>query len=101
MDEWTMIDFSVLPLALILIACFMGGLMLGYAYFRALRATADLIVGGGSVLLGLGLTLGRVGFLGLGLYVAVLGGALALLAALAGVLCAKALILWQTDRGRA
>ena len=94
-----MIDPFALPLTLT--ACFLGGGVLGYAYFSALRATADLIVRGGSVLLALGLTLGRVGFLGLGLFVAVLGGALALLAALAGVLSAKALIIRQADRGHA
>lgn len=96
-----MIDLSLVPLPFILTVCFLGGVVLGYAYFRALRATADLIVGGGSVLLGLGLTLGRIAALGAGLYLAVLGGALALLAALAGVLCAKVLLIRQTDRGRA
>jgi hypothetical protein len=79
-------------------ACFLGGLLLGYGYFRALRATTDLILHGGSMMFGLGLTVGRLGVIGLGLYLAVLGGALALLAALAGVLCAKALILRLTDR---
>ena len=95
-----MMDMFSFPLPLVLIVCFLGGLLLGYAYFRALRATTELIVGGGSVLLGLGLTLGRLAFLSAGLYLAVLGGALALLAALAGVLCAKALLLRQTERGR-
>lgn len=96
-----MIDLSSVPLPFVLIVCFLGGLLLGYAYFRALRATTDLILQGGSMMLGLGLTVGRLGILGLGFYLAVLGGALALLAALAGVLCAKALILRLTDRGRA
>ncbi len=100
MDERAMMDMFSFPLPLVLIVCFLGGLLLGYAYFRALRATTELIVGGGSVLLGLGLTLGRLAFLSAGLYLAVLGGALALLAALAGVLCAKALLLRQTERGR-
>ena len=75
--------------------CFAGGLILGFAYFRALRWTADLILGGGRPLLGLALTFGRVAFLGAGFYVAVLSGGLALLAALAGMLCAKALMLRQ------
>lgn len=95
-----MIDLSLVPLFLVLTLCFLGGLAVGYAYFRALRATADLIVGGGSVLLGLGLTLGRFAGLGLGLYLAVQGGALALLAALAGILSAKALMLRRVNGGR-
>jgi hypothetical protein len=46
MDERAMIDLHLVPLPLILPACFLGGLVLGFAYFRALRTTADLIVGG-------------------------------------------------------
>ncbi|PIP97289.1 MAG: hypothetical protein COW75_07055 [Rhodobacterales bacterium CG18_big_fil_WC_8_21_14_2_50_71_9] len=77
--------------------CFLGGLLLGLVHFSALRATAALIVGGGSALLGLVLTLGRVALLGAGLCAAAQGGALALLAAAAGVLVARALML---RRGR-
>ncbi len=88
-----MIDLSTLPLLVTLPVCFMGGLLLGYAYFRALRETANLIVSNGHPLLGLALTLGRLGLLGAGFYVAVLAGGLALLAALGGVLCAKTLML--------
>jgi hypothetical protein len=96
MDERAMIGLNTTPLFLVLPICFAGGHILGFAYFRALRWTADLIVGGGRPLLGLALTLGRVAFLGAGFYVAVLSGGLALLAALAGLLCAKALMLRQT-----
>jgi hypothetical protein len=99
-DECAMMNVFDVPLLLTLIACFASGFVLGCTYFRALRATADLIVGGGSMLLGLSLTLGRVACLGAGLYLAVLSGALALLAALAGVLCAKALLLRQTEKVR-
>ncbi|MBN2907387.1 MAG: hypothetical protein JXJ18_11815 [Rhodobacteraceae bacterium] len=88
-----MIDLHTVPLWLSLPVCFAGGLGLGFAYFSALRATADLIVTGGRPILGLALTLGRLAFLGAGFYLAVLAGGLALLAALAGVLCAKALML--------
>ena len=90
-----MIDLSALPLPVTLALCFLGGLLLGYAYFRALRKTTDLIVGGGSALLGLALTFGRLVLLGAGFYLAVLAGGFALLAALGGVLCAKALLLRQ------
>ncbi len=94
-----MIDLHAIPLFLTLPVSFAGGLVLGLVYFRALRGTADLIVGGGPPLLGLVLTLGRLAVLGAGLYVAVLVGGLALLAALAGVLCAKGLMLRQTRSG--
>lgn len=98
MDERAMIDVSALPLSLTLPACFLGGLALGFAYFLALRKTADLIVTGGHPLLGVALTLGRLAFLAAGFYLAVLAGGLALLAALAGVLVAKALLLAQMRR---
>ncbi|MCR8723805.1 ATP synthase subunit I [Frigidibacter sp. ROC022] len=90
-----MIDPATLPYTVTLPACFLGGLVLGYIYFRALRLTANLIVSHGHPLLGLALTFGRLALLGAGFYVAVLAGALALLAALAGVLGAKALMLRQ------
>jgi hypothetical protein len=89
MDERAMIDLAALPLALTLPVAFIGGLLLGLVYFRAVRLTADLIVGQKNPLLGLALALGRLALLGVGLYVAVLAGAPALLAALAGVLLAK------------
>ncbi len=84
---------DTLPLAIILPACFVGGLGLGYAYFLALRETARLIVAQGHPLIGLALTLGRLSLLCAGFYVAVLAGGAALLAALAGVLCAKVILL--------
>jgi hypothetical protein len=96
MDERAMIDLSDLPLTLTLPVCFLGGMLLGFAYFRAIRMTVDLILGGGPAVLGLALTLGRFAVLGAGFYLAVLAGAFALLAALAGVLCAKALMLRHT-----
>ena len=93
-----MTDLSSLPLLLTLPVCFAGGTVLGYAYFRALRETANLIVSHGHPLLGLALTFGRLGLLMAGFYLAVLGGGLALLAALAGVLCAKALMVRNARR---
>jgi F1F0 ATPase subunit 2 len=93
LDEQTMIDLPALPLPLILPACLAGGLALGLAYFQSLRLTADLIVRGGRPFLGAALTLGRFAGLGAGLYVAVAGGAPALLAALAGVIWARRIVL--------
>jgi hypothetical protein len=93
MDERAMTSFHTVPLFVALPVCFGGGLLLGFAYFRALRATADVLVKGDRPVLGLVLTLGRLFGLAAGLYVAVLVGGLALLAALAGVLCAKWIML--------
>lgn len=93
MDERTMTDPSTLPLIVLLPICFLGGLFVGYGYFRALRETANLIVGGGKPLRAIVLTLSRISLLATGLFIAVLAGGLALLAALAGVLCAKWIML--------
>ncbi|WP_323780050.1 ATP synthase subunit I [Thalassovita sp.] len=96
MDELTMIDLHAIPLLVILPVCFAGGLVLGFAYFSILRRTVDLLVTGDQPILGLALTLGRFVLLAAGLYIAVLAGAFALLAALAGVLCAKRIMLRRT-----
>ena len=93
-----MIDLSGLPLFILLPGCFLAGLFIGYGYFRALRATADMIVHGGRPLMGLALTLGRLSLLTTGFFIAVLIGGLALLATFAGVLCAKALMLYKVRR---
>lgn len=93
MDEREM---THLPLTLVV--CFSAGLLLGFAYFTALRMTADLIVGQGRPLLALGLTLGRLGAMVAALYLAVLFGGLALLAALGGVLSAKAVLVGKARR---
>ncbi|WP_301046021.1 ATP synthase subunit I [Vannielia sp.] len=88
-----MTDLTNLPLFLTLPLCFGGGLLLGFIYFRALRMTADLVVGQGNALLALGPTFGRLALLGGGFYLAVLAGALPLLFALAGVLLAKTIMM--------
>ena len=93
MDECTMIDLSTIPLFVLLPVCFLGGLFIGYGYFSALRETAHLIVNGGEPLKAIALTLGRISLLATGFFVAVLLGGLALLAAFAGVLCAKWIML--------
>lgn len=93
-----MITLPLLPLPVTLGVCFLGGLLLGHAYFHALRKTADLIVGGGSPVLGLVLTVGRLAVLGCGLYLAVQCGGFALLTTLGGILVAKALALRRTRR---
>lgn len=96
-----MIDVSTLPLFIMLPSCFLGGLFIGYGYFRALRATTNLIVHEGQPLLGLALTLGRLSLLATGFFIAVLAGAPALLATFAGVLCAKFLMLNKMRRDNA
>jgi len=93
-----MIDLSGLSLFILLPSSFLAGLVIGYGYFRALRATADLIVHEGQPLMGLALTLGRLSLLVTGFFIAVLIGGLALLATFAGVLCAKALMLYKVRR---
>ena len=91
-----MIDMPLPPLMILLPGCFLAGFFIGYGYFRALRATANLIVQEGSPLLGVALTLGRLSLLVSGFFVAALAGGLALLAALGGLLCARALMLYKT-----
>ncbi len=98
MDERAMIDLSSVPLHIALPAFFLGGLLIGYGYFRALLETANLIVREGQPLLGLALTLGRLSLLVSGFYIAVLAGGLALLTAFAGVLCAKVMLLYRVGR---
>jgi hypothetical protein len=93
MDERTMTDLSTLPPIVLLPICILGGLLIGYGYFRALRETANLLVKGGEPLRAIALTLGRISLLATGFFVAVLLGGLALLAAFAGVLCAKWIML--------
>jgi F1F0 ATPase subunit 2 len=90
MDERQMTELSPL---ITLPASFLGGLLLGYIYFAALRATANLLTAQGHPLLGIALAIGRLSLITAGLYLAVLAGAIPLLAALAGILCAKALML--------
>lgn len=84
---------STLPIYVLLPVCFLGGLFIGYGYFRALRETANILVGGGEPLRAIALTLGRISLLATGFFIAVLLGGLALLAAFAGVLCAKWIML--------
>ena len=84
---------STLPHVFLLPICFLGGLFIGWGYFRALRETANLIVGGDKPLRAIVLTLARISLLATGFFIAVLAGGLALLAALAGLLCAKWIML--------
>ncbi|MCB1407928.1 MAG: hypothetical protein KDK01_17165 [Rhodobacteraceae bacterium] len=93
MDERALTDLFTFSLFVRLAVCFLGGLVVGYGYFRALRETARLLVKGGEPLRALALTLGRISLLTTGFFLAVLLGGFALLAALAGVLCAKSFVL--------
>jgi hypothetical protein len=76
MDERTMTDPSTLPLIVLLPICFLGGLFIGWGYFRALRETANLIVNGGKPLRAIVLTLARISLLATGFFIAVLAGGL-------------------------
>ncbi len=93
-----MMDLAALPPSLLLPFCFFGGLFIGFGYFRALKATTDLILRDGKPLMAMALTLARIAMLAAALYIAVLAGGLALLSAFAGVLCAKALMLNRVRR---
>ena len=88
-----MIHLSELPLYLLLPTVFLAGLLLGYAYFHSLRTTTALIVSQGHPLIALGLTMSRLALLAVIFYAAARAGGPALLAALAGVLCARTLML--------
>ncbi len=98
MDERAMTGLYLVSLAPSLLAGLTGGLVVGFVYFSALRATADLIVCGGPLLQALALTMGRIGVLGAGLLVAALSSGPVLLAALVGVLCAKTVMLRRARR---
>lgn len=82
-----------LPFLVVMPLSFAAGLLVGLAYFRALRITADLIVARSAPMLTLLLTLGRIACLGAVLYAAVLVSGLALMAALAGVVVARTLMI--------
>ena len=95
-----MTDLTAFSPFLTLPACFLGGLALGHVYFLMLRGTADLIMGRGRPLVALLLTSGRFALLAAGLYLAVLTGGLGILAALAGIVCVKALVLRPARQSR-
>ncbi len=80
----------------VLPGAFLVGLALGYVYFRALRQTANMIVAQGVIRsFALALTLGRVALLGARPLWRGADGRAAVLAVLAGVLCAKAVMIRQ------
>jgi len=95
-----MIDLNAI-LVLTWAACFVGGFVLGLAYFLCLRATTDLILRDGKPFLGVALTFGRFAGMGIGLFVAVQAGGVALLVTLAGILSAKAWTLRQNREANA
>lgn len=69
------------------------GLAAGLAFFTALRLNVGLYVSGGSVLLPAAFHVGRMAALAVALLLVVQCGAVALLAALAGLLVARAIVL--------
>lgn len=81
------------PLLLTLAACLAGGVLLGVAYFCAVRRTAELVTAGFRPLSILALGVGRLVLLiGGFLLVLQLGGAV-ILALLGGVLIGRSLVL--------
>jgi hypothetical protein len=99
MDEHAMSTYLAGQWAMMVPAFFAGGVLLGYGYFRALHKTTDMLLGKGSMLLVLALTLARVAAIGMGFYLAVLVGAPALIAAFAGAMLGRALILRRGKGG--
>ncbi len=85
------------PLFLTLPASLGGGFLFGLVYFRAVQMTADMIVNGTHRILAIALIPGRLGLLVAGLVLALQVGALALIAALAGILAGRAMTI---HRGR-
>ncbi|MGP8232091.1 MAG: ATP synthase subunit I [Methylovirgula sp.] len=78
------------------VAAFVAGAGAGIAHFGLLRKNVDLFLSGGSAMRAVVLQIGRLAVTGLTLYVAVrFGGVLVLLAALAGFLSARQLMLRQ------
>ncbi|MFZ7089918.1 ATP synthase subunit I [Primorskyibacter sp. 2E233] len=100
MDERAMM-MTALPPFIAIPLFFLSGLLLGYVYFRALHETANLIVNKGPAWIGLALTAGRFALAVAVLYLAVRVSGLALLAALAGMLIARALMIRRMKRTKA
>lgn len=83
---------------LVVVACLAAGVVLGIVHFSMLRRTAALAVGGGRTSLLLALTVGRLALLVGGLYGTSRFGALPLLAAAAGVLVGRQVVV-RADAG--
>lgn len=96
-----MIDWNAALILVTLPGCYAGGVVMGLVYFATLRTTADLLVRGEHLVLGLALTFGRIFALGGALYVVVLVGGFALLAATAGILSARWGLLRKLQKVRA
>lgn len=93
MDERMINELKNLPLLILLSCSLLTGLLLGYVYFRTLRASVSLILQRGNPLQALALGFGRLAILGGVFYFAAMASGFALLATLAGVLCAKTFLL--------
>ena len=93
MDEHAMTMLATLPWHIAVPLFFAGGFLLGFGYFSALRRTTALLLRQGSMLLVLALTLARMAAIAAGFFLAALVGWQALLAAFAGAMLGRALIL--------
>ena len=93
MDERTMIDLHAVPLLVTMPVSFAGGIVLGLVYFHTMRIGADMVVSGERPLLVIAAAILRFALLGAGFALALQAGGAALLAALAGVLVGRGLII--------
>jgi hypothetical protein len=93
MDEHAMNMLATLPWQVAVPLFFAGGFLLGFGYFSALRRTTALLLRQGSMLLVLALTLARMAAITAGFFLAALVGWQALLAAFAGAMLGRALIV--------
>lgn len=95
MDEFKMTDPDTLRTLSTLMVCFIGGVLVGYTYFRALQITTDILLHSGQPLVAVALTLGRLALICAAFYFAVQAGGPALIATLTGVLGMKAILVHQ------
>lgn len=81
------------PILVLLPLCFVAGVILGLAYFRCVKVTADLIVTGKRPFFVAGLAVGRLVLLAAGLTLSLQGGGFGLLGTLAGVVAGRELMI--------
>lgn len=94
----TQLTLPTLPILLGWAAWLALGVLLGGIYFHMLRRSVDLLVGDGSALWAVLLTLGRLAIVGTGLALASLQGAMPLLLAALGLLIGRKLVMRRQER---
>lgn len=94
----TQLTLPTIPILLGWAAWLALGVLLGGIYFQMLRRSVDLLVGGGSALWAVLLTLGRLAIVGTGLALASLQGAMPLLLAALGLLIGRKLVMRRQEQ---